>query len=96
MLLYNVLVVLRGYLSEAQQRPPETISTENVFYDVRRQLVALHEVLPLADILPLFTARLAGHDLRQHLRQLLAAEWQDRWLKAPAKKRRPHPSPAKE
>jgi hypothetical protein len=96
LLLYNVLVVLRWYLSEAQQRPPETISTENVFYDVRRQLVALHEVLPLAAILPLFTARLAGHDLRQHLRQLLAVEWHDRWLKAPAKKRRRQPSDAKE
>jgi hypothetical protein len=95
LLLYNVIAVLRGYLAEAQGREPEAISTETLFDDVRRQLVALHEVLSTEEILGALEARLAGVELRRHLRGLLAGQWSERWLKAPAKKKGP-PSDHKE
>jgi hypothetical protein len=92
LLLYNVIMVLRAYISQAQDRQPETISTENLFYDVHRDLVALHEVLSVPEILRLFDEQLPSRELRRHLGRLLAAEWSNCWLKAPKKK----PTPAKE
>lgn len=89
LLLYNVIAVLRAYISQAQERVPETISTENLFYDVHRDLVALHEVLSVPEILKLFDERLPGHELRRRLGTLLAGQWSKCWLKAPAKKRKP-------
>ncbi len=89
LLLYNVLVVLRGYIGAGQQRPPETISTANLFDDVQRQWVALHEVLSTGEILNLLTGRLTAAELCRRLHALLATQWSDRWLKAPAPKRPP-------
>jgi IS4 transposase len=97
LLLYNLVVVLRGYLGEAQRREPEAISTENLFTDVQRQVVALHEVLSAEEVVGLFTERRTGGELRRYLRGLLAAAWSDRWLKAQAKppKRPAAPEPTK-
>jgi Transposase DDE domain len=92
LLLYNVIMVLRAYISKAQQRQPETISTENLFYDVHRDLVALHEVLSVPEILTLFDEQLPSRELRRHLGGLLATPWSNCWLKAPKKK----PTPTKE
>ncbi len=89
LLLYNVIVVLRAYISQAQDREPETISAENLFYDVHRDLVALHEVLSVPEIVKLFAERLPGSQLRRFLGVRLQEQWNDGWLKAPAKKRRP-------
>jgi hypothetical protein len=89
LLLYNVVVVLRSYLADAQGHEPEALSTAKLFYDVHRQLVALHEVLSSEEILRALDSRLAGSELCRHLRVLLAEAWSDRWLKAPAKKKQP-------
>ncbi len=86
LLLYNVIMVMRAYISEAQKHPPESISTENLFYDVQRDLVALHEVLSVPEIVKLFTERLPGRELRRHLGVLLATPWSNCWRKAPPKK----------
>lgn len=91
LLLYNVVVVLRSYLAEAQRREAETISTENVFYDVRRQVVALHEVLSAEEILGVLAACRPGEDLRAYLRALLAGQWSATWVKAPSGRQRPTP-----
>jgi IS4 transposase len=37
LLLYNLVVVQRSYVAQAQQRERESISLENLFYDARRQ-----------------------------------------------------------
>lgn len=89
LLLYNLIQVIRGYVAAHQQRPTETISIENLFLDVHRQLTAwsvLREAgLPLpisaAPDLPALAARLHA---------LLAGQWSDRWIKAINKKRRSH------
>src|SRR4029077_14966728 len=45
-LLYNLVQVVRAYVATAQARPVPTISTELLFDDVHRQLVALTELVP--------------------------------------------------
>jgi hypothetical protein len=90
LLLYNVIQLLRGYIAAHQQRPTETISLENLFLDVHRQMTAWSVLLetglpmnaiPLATDLPTLAARLDA---------LLRKQWSNRWIKATNKKRRKH------
>lgn len=85
LVLYNVVTVVRAYISEARQQTPEAISIANLFDDVHRDLVALHEVLSVPEIVQAFAERLPGHALRRHLGLLLATPWSDTWIKAPAR-----------
>jgi len=90
LLLYNMIQVIRGYVAAHQNRDAETISIENLFLDVHRQLTAwsvlitaglrLQEI-PVAPDLTTLAARLHA---------LLATQWSDRWIKATNKKRRAH------
>ena len=50
LLLYNLVQVVRAYVATAQARPVPTISTELLFDDVHRQLVAVTELLPAEQI----------------------------------------------
>jgi hypothetical protein len=91
MLLYNVIQLVTQYLAEAENIPVATISQENVFNDVHRQLIAWNELispaLTASDLTPIPTAA----QLRDRLKYLLSDVWTDRWLKAPPKKRKtPH------
>jgi len=92
LLLYNLLQVVRAYVATAQARPPETISTELLFDDVQRQLVALTELVPPPAIEPLFEPLPSCESLGDQLSRLLKTVWTPRWLKAPAKKPKP-PTP---
>jgi len=88
LLLYNLVQVVRAYVATAQTRPVETLSTELLFDDVHRQLVAVTELVPTAQLEPLFAAVPSAGDLCDHLTALLASVWTPRWLKAPTKKRK--------
>jgi hypothetical protein len=91
-LLYNLVQVVRAYVATAQARPVPTISTELLFDDVHRQLVAVTELVPaeqLAVVVPVLPTAKA---LREQLTRLLATIWTPRWLKQPTKKR-PAPAP---
>jgi Transposase DDE domain len=90
LLMYNMIHVIRGYVAAHQQRDTESISLENLFGDVHRELTAwsvlLRSGLPLDDIS-------VGADpttLAARLNALLANQWSDRWIKATNKKRRAH------
>jgi hypothetical protein len=89
LLLYNLIQVIRGYVAAHQQREPETISIENLFLDVHRQLTAwsVHVEAGLRPDIPV-AQDLAGLAARLH--ELLASRWSDRWIKATNKRRRPH------
>lgn len=89
LLLYNLLQVVRASGATAQARPPDTISTELLFDDVPRQLVALTALVPPLAVEPLFAPLPSPNRVEQQLTRLLAAVWTPRWLKAPAKKRKP-------
>jgi hypothetical protein len=91
-LLYNVVMVLRAYLGEAQNQKLEAISSENLFDDVQRQLVAWQEVIGPEATLVVLGTTLTPSQLRQRLKSLLKAVWTNRWLKAPPRKVTPrHP-----
>ena len=87
-LLYNMVQVVRAYVATAQARPVPTISTELLFDDVHRQLVAFTELVPAEQVEPLFPVLSTEAELRTQLTRLLATVWTIRWLKAPAKKRK--------
>lgn len=90
LVLSNVIGVVRNYVAQAQQRLPETISTQLLFEDVMEELTAWHKFLS-----PLQTRQWLADDvqtavqLRAYLRSRLAGVWNKRWLKAVTKKRRP-------
>jgi len=87
LLLYNMLEVIRSYLAVTQQREPETISMENVFYDTHRQLVAWNELVGPTLTIQYFPLLADAGELRNHLTALLKPTWTKRWIKAPPKKK---------
>jgi hypothetical protein len=88
LLLYNLVQVVRAYVATAQVRPVPTISTELLYDDVHRQLVAFTELVSPHQVEPLFPLLLSEEELRAQLTRLLATVWTARWLKAPAQKRK--------
>ena len=87
-LLYNMVQIVRAYVATAQARPVPTISTELLFDDVHRQLVAFTELVPPGQVEPLLPVLPTEAELRGQLTRLLATVWTPRWLKAPTKKRK--------
>lgn len=87
LLLYNLVQVVRASVATAQARPVASLSTELLFADVHRQLVAFTELVPPVQVEPLFPLLPSVECLREQLTRLLATVWTPRWLKAPAKKR---------
>lgn len=87
-LLYNRGHVVRAYVATAPARLVPTISTDLLFDDVHRQLVAFTELVPPAQVEPLCPVRPSEEALRVQLTRLLATGWTTRWLKAPPKKRK--------
>jgi len=86
-LLYNMVQVVRAYVATAQARPVPSISTELLFDDVHRQLVALTELVPAERIEFVVPVLPTEEALRAQLTRLLATIWTNRWLKQPAQKR---------
>jgi hypothetical protein len=87
-LLYNMVQVVRAYVATAQARPVPMISTEVLFDDVHRQLVAFTELVPPGQVEPLLDVLPTEAELRVQLTRLLATVWTTRWLKAPTRKRK--------
>lgn len=83
LLLYNMIQVVRGYLAAGQYRQPEEISTEKLFDDVQRQLIAWDVIFPPQVTLHYFQREPRLEALRARLRVLLYSAWSDTWLKSP-------------
>ena len=84
---YNLIQVVRAYVATGAAVAVEQVSSELLFVDVQRQLIALHELVPVARLVSLLPAPLTTVALRQRLEQLLQPLWTERWRKAPRKKR---------
>ena len=84
LLLYNTLQVLRAHLANHQKCQAKKISNEKLFYDVKRQLVSVSELVELPDLLGLLGEVPTAAELRDHLRENLRDQWSDRWWKAPS------------
>jgi DDE family transposase len=96
LLLYNMIQVIRAYVAEGATLELAGISTELLFDDVRRQLIALHEVVEAGHIVALVPGALSAATLAKQLRQLLHGIWTPRWLKAAAKNKQPPPKASTE
>lgn len=90
LLLYNLIQLIRGYVAAHQQRPAETISLENLFLDVHRQLTAWSVLVESG--VPLATPPVASNleALAARLHDLIGSQWSNRWIKATNKRRRAH------
>jgi hypothetical protein len=92
LLLYNVVMVARGYVAEAERLAAEAISTEQLFTDVQRQLIAWNEVLEVNETVALLRG-MTLEQTRQRLRELAQGLWSERWRKTTGAKKRAPPSP---
>lgn len=77
LLLYNQLQLVRAYVLKHQGWETDMVSLEQLFVDVRRELIAWAVVLGPVE-LPLRSAA----ETRRRLDQLLKRPWSDRWIKA--------------
>ena len=84
LLLYNMLQVLRGYIATARPQPclAEAVSSEQLFYDVRRELTAVRVLVPPPIVIAAHTEELSQQELCQRLHSLLDTVWPPRWRKA--------------
>jgi Transposase DDE domain len=89
LLLYNMIQVVRSYVAVGQGYSLEVISTELLFVDVSKQLVALHELVASDRVVELLPVAYSAAAVRQDLRRLLVGLWSDSWIKAPARPRKP-------
>jgi len=84
LLLYNTLQVLRTYLAFRQKCQAERISNEKLFYDLKRQMIAVDEMIGKERLLDLLGGVPTAVELRKHLRENLRHVWTKRWWKAPS------------
>jgi hypothetical protein len=90
LLLYNALQVVRAHLASYQECEAKKISNEKLFYDVKRQLVAVSELVEVDTLLSLLGEVPKAAELRECLREGLRGAWSDRWWKAPSSGRGGH------
>jgi hypothetical protein len=83
-LLFNMIQVIRAYVSEGHDVQPESISTENMFCDIHRQLVTWTEMLKPKETVKLMSTEWTMSQVKQRLSQLLHRQWSDRWIKSPS------------
>lgn len=77
LLLYNQMQLVRAYVAKHQGHEAEGLSLEQLFIDVRRELIAWAVVVGPTD-LPYRSAT----QTRRRLDKLLSNQWSDRWIKA--------------
>jgi hypothetical protein len=88
LLIYNMTLTIKGYVAAAGQKEAGDVSSENLFYDLSRELIAW-SVLGGggAPALPPPAPREAAA-MRERLRTLLGGRWNRRWLKKSDKRPR--------
>lgn len=92
LLLYNVIQVVRAHVAVARGYEPERISTEKLFGDVQRELIAWSVLVDPPSRATGFEQPRTAPLITSRLRDLLGSVWSDRWLKAPARKCSPPPA----
>jgi hypothetical protein len=87
LLMYNLVQVVKAYAAAGGRVEPAAVSTHNLFYDVKRELVCwTHFDAPV-----LRSPTRDPAAMRQHLAALLGGLWRAAWLKAADKRPRPKP-----
>jgi hypothetical protein len=97
LVIHNVLQLVRGYVAQGQQMEARQVSLEMVFEDVKKDLIALHEVLSVGELLQaLAGVPVTQEQMKEELSRLLAGRWSARWEKVVNKKPRPHKDKARQ
>jgi hypothetical protein len=97
LVIYNALQLVRGHVARGQEMEARQVSLEMVFEDVKKDLIALHEVLGVEELLQaLAEAPLTEGQAKEKLSRLLEGLWSARWKKAVNKKPRPHQAKARQ
>ena len=89
LLLYNTLQVLRTHLAFHQECNAEATTNKKLFYDLKRELVAVDEAgreRMSAEVARRSTDE--GDEFRSYLQENLRGVWSNRWWKAPSSRRR--------
>jgi hypothetical protein len=90
-LLYNMIQVVRGVIATGLGKPREEISSENLFNDVQRELIAWSVVIDPEVTVKYFEGEWTAPRVQARLSELLGGLWHDRWRKAAPKKKKPPP-----
>jgi Transposase DDE domain len=90
LLLYNALQVVRAHLASHQRCEAKKISNEKLFYDVKRQMVAVGELVETDALVAVLGPVPTAAELREILRERLHDAWSDRWWKRPSSGRGGH------
>jgi hypothetical protein len=94
---YNLIQVVKSYVATDASTPVTVtqISTELVFRDIERQLIALTELAEPVEICPCIPPEPSSTAMGQRLRTILAGCWKPEWRKSINRKRRAHVPKAK-
>ena len=94
LVLFNVLQLVRGYVAGGRPEPVvESVSAEQIFADLTKELVGLHEVLTTDEVAGSVSAPGGDGPLRDRLRELLGGLWSPTWAKGRNTKTRPEKPP---
>ena len=100
MVLYNLMQVVRSFVATGREaaaavKSVESVSVEQLFLDVQRELTALWVLFPATSLADWFAAEWPRERTMERLRTLLAGVWTPRYIKAINKKPRPKVKKAK-
>jgi hypothetical protein len=84
LLIYNTLQVLRTHLASHQECEADKISNEKLFYDLKRQMVSVDELVEEEQLFDLLGEAPTAAELRDYLEENLRGVWSKRWWKAPS------------
>jgi hypothetical protein len=90
LLLYNLIQVVRAHVAAGRPAPcpVESVSSEQIFTDLQRDLIALTEVVSPGEVASLFPPGVTREDVSGRLGALLERAWEPHWIKAVNKKPR--------
>jgi Transposase DDE domain len=86
LLLYNLIQVVRGVIAVDAQRPHAEISSEKLFEDVERQMIAWSVTVEPEETIARFEGEWTAQRVKVRLSELLSGVWRDRWIKSPRAK----------
>ena len=97
LVLFNVLQLVRGYVAAGRPEPVvEAVSGEQIFADLTNELVGLHEVLTVEEVIGGVSVPDGDELVRTRLRGLLSGLWSAKWAKGRNRTKRPvKPPPRK-
>jgi len=84
LLLYNTLQVARAHLAFHQKCEAAKISNQKLFYDLKRQMISVSELVEVPQLLDLLGEGSTSAELREYLGDSLRRTWSVRWWKSPS------------